>query len=249
MLRRGAKRPLHMLILTSLLLQTSPALASSAGNQLSKRAELRYQDVLTTRNGSRWRGKVIERGEVFRIRLDDNSEIVILKADVASVTRELHPSFPHTGQWDARAAVGIEVGIVASDVNAGAQYGPLVELAVGYNFGGPFEPELVLALSPIGPDDDAVTAQLALGLRYYLQAFKKAKPFTSTHIVVAGAQGDIGLRSGPGFLFDVSPNFGFGVSQGVSLLSQAVKGAGRDGGDYEATAVGFYALMQAQGRF
>lgn len=214
--------------------------AAPFGNQLSKRTQLRYQDVLVTKDGSRWRGKLVERGDVYRIRLDDNSEVAVPKEQVASITRELHPGYPHTGQWQARAGLGFEIAFAASGENAGTQYGPLVEVGFGRNFGGPFEPEVVIALAPLGPEDGSVTPEIAVGARYYLQPLRRAKPYTSTQIVVAGARGDLGLRTGPGIVFDLTPNVGLGVSQGVTLMSQT---------DPEAAAVGYHGCMQVQGRF
>jgi hypothetical protein len=48
------------------------------------------------------------------IRLDDNSEVSVEKAEVASVTRELHPGYPHNGQWTSRIAVGAEVAFITA---------------------------------------------------------------------------------------------------------------------------------------
>jgi hypothetical protein len=213
------------------------------GNQLSKRTQLRYQDVLTTRSGSKWRGKLIERGEVFRIRLDDNSEVAVPKEEVASITREPHPGYPHTGQWETRAAAGAEVAFVTATTNAGLQVGPYVEVGLGRNFGGGFEPELVVILTPIGPEDGRFVAEIGVAARYYLQPFKRVKPYTNTQIVLYGTEGDLGLRTGPGFLIDVSPNFGIGMNQGVTLISQ-------EGSDGElAAGIGYHFTFQAQGRF
>lgn len=209
------------------------------GNRLSKRAQRRYEDVLTTHDGSRWRGKIFARGDVYRIRLEDGSEVAVPQADVASVTRELIPGYPHTGQWGVRAALGGEAAIVASDTNAGIQYGALGEFALTRNFQGPFEPELILLASPLGPEDGKYSWQVALGTRYYLGT-RRAKPFTFTELVLAGSHGDLGLRTGPGFMFDVSPNFGIGVSQGVTLMSQK---------EPKATGVGYHILVSFQGRF
>lgn len=214
--------------------------AVRGGNRLSKRAQRRYEDVLTTRGGSRWRGKIVERGEVYVIRLDDGSEVAVPQADVASVTRELMPGHPHTALFGVRAALGGEVAIVASDTNAGTQYGPMAEFALTRNFRGPFEPELKIIASPLGPEDGKYSFQVAIGTRYYLVYNRRAKPFTYTDLVVWGQHGDLGLRTGPGFMFDFSPNVGFAVSQGVTLMSQA---------DPKATGVGYHVLMSLQGRF
>ncbi|MDP2312208.1 MAG: hypothetical protein Q8P41_04830 [Pseudomonadota bacterium] len=216
---------------------------SRAGNQLSARTQLRYQDVLTTRSGSRWRGRIIERGEVFRIRLDDNSEVAVEKAEVASVTRELHPGYPHNGQWSARVGAGAEIAFITATTNAGLTTGPYLEVALARNFGGGFEPEIVVALTPIGPADGAFTPEIGLGARYYLQPNKRAKPFTHTQIILYGLAGDLGLRTGPGFLLDLSPNFSLGAAQGVTLMTQV-----NDEGAVGA-AIGYHFTVQAQGRF
>jgi hypothetical protein len=233
------------LLSASLLL--SPARAADdaprAGNQLSKRTQLRYTDVLTTKSGSRWRGKLIERGDVFRIRLDDNSEVAVPKEEVASITRELHPGYPHKGQWDLRAAAGAELAFITSTSNAGLTVGPYIELGFGRNFGAGFEPELVVCLTPIGPEDGQYEVEIGAAARYYLQPYKRLKPFTNTLIVFYGTEGDLGLRTGPGFLLDVSPNIGIGASQGVTLMTQ--KG---DDGEVGA-GVGYHFTFQAQGRF
>lgn len=237
-----------MIALLSLaLLAPSVAHAGSdaprVGNQLSKRTQLRYQDVLTTRSGSRWRGKLVERGDVFRIRLDDASEVSVPKEEVASITREPHPGYPHTGQWQARASVGAEVAFVTATTNAGLQAGPYVEVGFGPNIGGGLEPELVVILTPLGPEDGQFVTQIGVSARYYLQPFKRVKPYTDTQVVVYGTERDLGLRTGPGFVVDLSPNFGLGMSQGVTLMSQV----GADG--EQAAGVGYHFSVQAQGRF
>lgn len=210
------------------------------GNRLSKRTELRYEDVLTTHDGTRWHGKIVAEGNVFRIRLEDGSVVAVPQAEVASITRELAPGFPHTGQWGTRVGIGGEVAVVASETNAGVQYGGLVEAALTHNFRGSFEPELVAVLTPVGPQDGVYQWQLAFGFRYYLVPFRKAKPWTETQIIFAGMRKDLGIRTGPGMMFDLAPNFGVGVSQGVTLISQA---------NPKATAVGYHVLVNAQGRF
>lgn len=230
-----------------LLSSLQPAFAADdaaprSGNQLSARVQLRYTDVLTTRSGSRWRGKIIERGEVYRIRLEDNSEVAVPKTDVVSVTRELHPGYPHRGQWTARAGIGAEVAFVTATRNAGLATGPYVELALSRNFGGGFEPEIVIALTPIGPEEGNLVPEIGIGATYYLQPFKRAKPFTSTQIILWGLEGDLGLRTGPGFMLDVSPNFGVAVSQGVTLMTQ-------EKGDDVGAGIGYHVTLQGQGRF
>lgn len=227
------------LLVAALGLLIAGGAAAAEGNRLSKRAQLRYEDVLTTRDGSRWRGRLVERGEVYRIQLADKSEVAVPQAEVASVTRELRPSFPHQGQWGARAALGGEAAISTGE-NAGIQYGGLAEVALTRNFGGSFEPEVVIVLSPLGPDDGVYGWQIALGARYYLSTNARAKPFTNTQLVFYGDHADLGLRTGPGILFDVSPNIGLGVSQGVTLMTQA---------EPAATGVGYHVLLTGQGRF
>ena len=218
----------------------SGTVVATEGNRLSKRAELRYEDVLTTRDGSRWRGKLIEKGEVYRIRLDEGSEVAIPQAQVVSVTRELHPGYPHIGQWAIRLSPGIEGAFVAATQDAGTRYGPYAELAITRNLGGPFEPELVLIVSPIGPEDGGVNLQLAAGARFYLQPNRRAKPFTNTQLVFYGTRKDVGLRTGPGFVFDVTPWLGIGIQQGVTLLTQT---------DPDAVGIGYHATGSVQGRF
>lgn len=231
--------------LLALTLTSPTALADDAprgGNRLSKRAQLRYQDVLTTRSGSRWRGKLIERGEVFRIRLEDNSEVAVPKAEVVSVTRELHPGYIHKGQFITRVSAGAEIAFATGQDNAGIQSGPYFEVGLGHNFGGAFEPEIIVALVPLGPEDSSMVPEIGVSARYYLRPREKAKPFTATQIIFYGGQGDLGLRTGPGFVLDVSPNFGLGVSQGVTLMTQAVGGEA-------SVAIGYHVTLEAQGRF
>lgn len=231
------------ILLATLLTPSAYAAPSGAGNQLSARTQLRYQDVLTTHSGTKWRGKLIERGDVFRIRLDDNSEVVVEKAQVASVTRELHPGYPHTGQWTSRVAVGAEIAFITATQNAGLTTGPYLEVALGRNFGGSLELEAVFALTPISPQEGAYTPEVGVGARYYMQAYKRAKPFTETVVIVYGEEGDLGLRTGPGFLLDVSPNFSIGASQGVTLMTQE-----NEAGEVGA-GVGYHFTVQGQGRF
>lgn len=210
------------------------------GNRLSKRTQLRYEDVLTTRGGSRWRGKLVERGERYVIVLEDGSEVAVEQGEVASITRELQPGLPHTAQWGVRASIGGEVAIVASETNGGTQYGGLAEVALTRNLKGAFEPELILIGTPLGPTDGAYSWQVALGTRFYLNTNRRAKPYTFTNIVVWGEHGDLGIRTGPGLILDVSPNFGLGWAQGVTLMSQS---------EPKATGVGYHVLFTAQGRF
>lgn len=227
----------------------APAEASSGsvkgGNVLSKRTQLRYEDVLTTKDGTRWRGKIVAEGEVYRIRLDGGSEVAVAQAQVASVTRELVPGFPHTGQWGMRAGIGGEALVVASEQNAGFQYGGLLEVALTHNFRGAFEPEAVLLLSPMSPTDGQYSWQLAVATRYYLAPYRRTKPYTYTQVVIYGRNGDLGLRTGPGFMLDISPGFGIAVNQGVTLMTQSVNSG--DGGF--STGVGYHVLLTGQGRF
>lgn len=213
---------------------------SAAGNRLSRRQQLRYQDVVVTREGSRWRGKVIERGEVIRVRLEDQSEVAVPRDQVVSISRELHPGLVHNGMWGLRASPGFELAFASAELDAGLQYGPMMEFALSHNFGGPFEPEGVVVLTPLGPQDGSVTVQVGVGVRYYLQAAKRAKPFTSTQIILYGNRGDLGLRTGPGFLWDITENIGLGINQGVTIVIQV---------DPEEVAVGYHAVLTVQGRF
>jgi hypothetical protein len=232
-------------VLLALLLTLLPSARAEAphGNRLSARAQLRYEDVLTTRDGTRWRGKIVQRGDVFVIRLDGQSEVSVAKEQVVSVTRELNPALLHNGQFGARAGVGAEIGYVfASTSGVGLHYGGLVELGLTRNFGGTFEPELILAMSPLTNQEGVYSWQVIAGTRYYLSANRRAKPYTDTQLIVYGARRDLGLRTGPGILVDVSPNFGIGVQQGVSLLTQRL-----DTG--VAAAIGYHLLVNAQGRF
>ncbi|MFZ5476024.1 MAG: hypothetical protein ACOZNI_04555 [Myxococcota bacterium] len=227
-------------LLLAVALAAPPAQAAPRGNQLSKRAQLRYQDVLTTRDGSRWRGKLVEKGDVYRIRLADQSEVAVPKAEVASVTRELDPAHPHRGQWVTRASAGFEAAVAIGEGDGGFRIGPYTEVALGLNVGGALEPEVIVAVSPIGPAAGSYTPQLAVGARYYGNTSRPTKPFSTTQLVVFGSHADLGLRIGGGALLDVSPNFGLGVSQGVTLLTQT---------DPDTTALGYHAQVQAQGRF
>ncbi len=213
----------------------------AAGNRLSKRTQLRYQDVVVTRDGSKWRGKLLEKGDVIRIRLEDQSEVAIPRDQVATISRELHPGLIHTGQWGIRVSPGLELAFASAERDAGVQYGFYMELAASHNFGGALEPELLLVISPIGPQNDgSVTAEAGIGVRYYLQPTRRAKPFTSTQVIYYGTRGDLGLRTGPGFLWDITENVGLGVNQGVTILTQD---------NPEAVAIGYHAAFTAQGRF
>lgn len=229
--------------LFALLLTTPAAEARShegtGAFELSPRVNRRYQDVIVTTDGSRWRGRVIARGEKYRIRLADQSELVIPKEDIVSVTRELNPALVHNGQWAFRATPGFEAAFVIADEGGGPQYGGLLELAVAHNWGGSFEPELTLTLSPIGPKD-SLTVEAGIGIRYYLQPDSKTKAYTNTQLILYGNRGDLGLRTGPGFMWDISPGFGIGTNQGVTLLIQD---------NPAAVAVGYHAGLTVQGRF
>lgn len=218
----------------------APAEAADGAFQLRPRVNQRYQDVIVTQNGTRWRGRVIERGPVYRIRLADQSELAIPREEVVSVTRELDPALLHNGQWCARFTPGLEAAFVIADANGGPQYGLLGEFAIAHNFGGAFEPEITLTVSPIGPKDGNVTAELGLGIRYYLQPTSRWKAYTNTQIVLYGTRGDLGLRTGPGFMWDISPGFGLGTHQGVTLMIQD---------NPSAVAVGYHAGLTAQARF
>ncbi len=235
---------LYALCLGTLALSPSPAHASQ-GNRLSKRTQLRYEDVLTTRDGSRWRGKLIQKGDLYRIRLMDNSEVAVPKEQVMSITRELQPGYPHTGQWAVTVNGGLEVAIVSADSNAGAQVGPIVETTFTHDFGGAFEPELTVIQCPVGPVDGGLNLEVAGGVRYYLSPKTRAKPFTSTQVVFYGSSGDLGLRTGPGMVYDVTPNLGIGFVQGVTLISQKIVGPNA----YKAAGVGYHAMASLQLRF
>ena len=222
------------------------SVADAAPRILSKRAQARYEDVVTTKDGSRWRGRLIEKGEVYRIRLPDNSEVAIPKEQVQSVTRELDPGLPHQGQWGLRASTGLELGVRLADSNAGLRYGPVVELSLAHSFGGSVEPELLVVLSPMGDAQGNYTTQLGFGTRIYFQPERRAKPFAATQFVLMGSQGDLGLRTGPGFQWDWSPNAGIGFVQGFELISQLKNS---DGDDQVAVALGYHMMVEAQLRF
>lgn len=228
-----------------LLIPVSVARAESArgGNTLSARAQLRYEDVLTTRDGTRWRGRIVQRGEVFVIRLEGQSEVAVAKADVVSVTRELAPGYLHSGQWAVRGGLGAEFGYVfASTSGVGLHYGGLLEMAVTRNFGGSFEPEAIVAISPLTNEDGVYSWQVGIGTRYYLTHTRRAKPYTDTQLVLYGARQDLGLRTGPGIILDLSPNVGIGVQQGVSLMTQRVESG-------VAAAIGYHVVVNGQARF
>ena len=157
-----------------------------------------------------------------------------------SVTRELQTGYPHPGQWGVSVNAGVEIAIMVSGPNSGAQFGPLVETTFTHNFGGAFEPELTVIESPLGPTDGSLNFQLAAGVRYYLAPKSRAKPFTSTQVILYGSHADLGLRTGPGMLYDVTPNLGIGFVQGVTLISQT---------NPSAFGVGYHAMLSAQGRF
>lgn len=214
---------------------------------ISKRAQLRYEDVITLRDGTRWRGKILDKGEFYRIRLNDNSEIVIPRAEVESVTRELHPGYPHRGQWGLRAGVGMEIGIRLADSNAGLRYGPDLDLALSRSFGGSVEPELHLILSPMGTDQGNYVAQVAFGTRVYFQPERRAKPFASTQFILNGTEGDLGLRTGPGIQWDWSPKAGIGFVQGFELLSQSSDE--EEDGSLSAVGMGYHLMVDLQFRF
>lgn len=232
-----------MLLLAALLVLdgfTPTAAAAEGAFQLSPRVNRRYQDVIVTQSGTRWRGRITERGDVYRIRLADASEIAVPKEEISSVTRELDPALIHNGQWCMRVTPGFEAAFVIADEDGGPQYGPMAEIALAHNWGGSFEPELTVTLSPIGPKDGSITYQAGIGVRYYLQPNSKWKAYTNTQIILWGNRGDLGLRTGPGFMWDISPGFGLGTNQGVTLMIQS---------DPAAVAVGYHAALTVQGRF
>lgn len=231
-----------LLLLALLAVCPLTAEAASRGNPLSKREQLRYQDVLKTRDGSIWRGRLVERGEVFRIRLEDGNEVAIPQAQVASVTREPHPAHPHQGQWTATASAGIEVAYMLGGElgEGGMRYGPSLHLGLGHNFGGAFEPEVSVIVCPVAEEVGQYSFQVAVGSRYYLQPSRRAKPFTTAQFVLNGTKGDLALRTGPGILVDLSPNVAFGLVQGITLLVQT---------DTGQVGPGYHALGMLQGRF
>lgn len=231
-------------LLALLVVPLSAARAQPAGgNALTARAQLRYEDVLTTRDGTRWRGRIVKRGEVFVIRLEGQSEVSVAQADVVSVTRELAPGYLHTGQWAVRGGLGGEFGYVfASSSGVGLHYGGLLETALTRNFGGSFEPELIVAISPLTNEDGVYTWQVGVGTRYYLTHTRRAKPFTDTQLVLYGARKDLGLRTGPGIILDLSQNIGIGVQQGVTLMTQRV-------GEGVSAAIGYHFVVNGQARF
>jgi hypothetical protein len=229
-------------VLVSLMFAASAAEArtteATGAFQLSTRVNRRYQDVIVTIDGSRWRGRLIARGDLYRIRLADQSELVIPKEQIVSVTRELNPGLVHSGQWCFRASPGFEAAFVIADEGGGPQYGGLLEVAIARNWGGSFEPELTVTLTPIGPQG-SLTVEAGIGIRYYLQPDSKVKAYTNTQLILYGNRGDLGLRTGPGFMWDLSPGFGIGTNQGVTLLIQD---------NPAAVAVGYHAALTLQGR-
>lgn len=232
-----------LLLLTSLLNHS----AEAAPRTLSKRAQVRYEDVVTTKDGTRWRGRLIEKGELYRIRLSDNSEVVVPKEQVQSVTRELDPGLPHQGQWGLRLSTGMELGVKLANSNAGLRYGPIVELSLAHSFGGSVEPEIIAVLSPMGEEQGRYDWQIGVGTRVYFQPERRAKPFAATQFILMGSEGDLGLRTGPGFQWDWSPNAGIGFVQGFELLSQ-LKNSDEDG-QVTAVGLGYNMMVELQVRF
>lgn len=234
------------LLLLTLLLPTADA--KKPGHSLSKRNQARYEDVVTTKNGSHWHGRLLEKGENYRIKLADDSEVVIPKEDIQSVTRELSPGFPHSGQWGMRVGTGLEVGVRLADSNAGLRYGENLSLTLSRSFGGSVEPECFFILSPLGTEQGSYALELGLGTRVYFQPERRAKPFASTQFVLGGSQGDLGLRTGPGLQWDWSPNAGIGFVQGFELISQ-LKGSDDSESSVKAVAMGYHFMVDFQLRF
>lgn len=214
--------------------------ADGPANRLSRRTQLRYEDVITTRDGTRWHGEVQEEGDVYRIRLSDGSVVAIPKAEVLSVSRELDAGYPHSGQWGFRVTPGAEVGVAVGQEDVGLRYGGSLQLSVSRSLGGFIEPEIVAILTPINGSENAYAVEVAVGSRVYFQVDRRGKPFTYTHFVVAGTSQDLGLRTGPGFQLDFSPNFGIGFSQGIALISQL---------ETNAFTIGYALQLELQTRF
>lgn len=244
-------RPMLTLLLFTLL---NPAFAKKdkdpedetphVGPKVSKRADKRYEDVITTTDGTRWRGKVLERGDTWRILLDGRSEVVVPKDKIIAITRELHPGYLHAGQWGLRATLGFEGGARVAGANAGAPYGATSRITLSRSFGGLLVPELQVAWSPFGRDQGTYSTQAAFGARVYYQEDQRGKPFTDAHIIFAGGLEDIGFRTGTGFQWDVTPSTGLSGTLGVLVLTQD--------DDYfngTALAIGLSLGMEGQVRF
>jgi hypothetical protein len=232
--------PLLVVLLGTLFAAPTSARAAAPG-QLGKRESQLYQDVLTTRDGSVWRGRLIERGEVYRMRLDDGSEVVVPQAQVATISRELHPGFPHRSQVEATANIGFEVAyMLGGNLNGGLKRGPMAQLGLALPIKATLSPEVAVTLTPISEREGVYATELVVGTRYYIQSTRRSKPYAFTQFVVAGTEGDLGLRTGTGLLYDLSPYFGIGVSQGVTVLVQTKTGL---------VGPGFSMSGVAQGRF
>ncbi len=193
---------------------------SRVGPRVSRRAQPRYEDVLTTENGTRWRGNITERGDSWRIVLPSRSEVVIPKDEIVAITRELHPGYVHSGQWGFRWTLGFEGGARVGSAKSGARYGAANRFTLSRSFGGLAVPELQVAFSPFGFDEGDYSTQIAGGARIYYREDQRGKPFTDTHIVFAGSLADLGFRTTTGFQYDTSPNFGLSGGLGVLVLTQ-----------------------------
>lgn len=215
--------------------------AAHAGNKLSKRVQQRYEDVVVMRDGTKWRGKIVSKGATYRIRLDDHSEVCVAKEDVEAVTRELHPGLLHNGQWTINAYAGGEAAVQLGN-NLGPRYGLYFAASFGHNFGGTLEPEIFVDTTPLGADDliTGNSIEFGVGARIYLTPTRKVKPFTETLIVTGGTHYDLGLRSGPGLLWDIGESFGLGFTQDFVLVVQS---------EPEIFALGYQANLTGQVRF
>jgi hypothetical protein len=142
----------------------------------------------------------------------------------------------------------LEVGVLLADANAGLRYGPTLELTMARGFGGSVEPELIAILSSMGAEQGQYTFQLGAGSRVYFQPERRAKPFASTQFILYGSQGDIGIRTGPGFQWDMSPYAGISFVQGFELVSQ-LKGQQGEEGAVAAVGLGYHLMIELQGRF
>ena len=173
------------------------------------------EDVLYVSDGSVYRGIIIDKQDIYRIRLTGGSVIAIPASKVLRVSRE--ERFAHETGHARQAGFRIGLGGVAGlSYPAEDEYfitTETLEAAITYAPSHSFEVESSVLLK-----DDGWKG--ALGFRYFVNPNQSVKGYQLTSVIIGGEKSALGLRLGNGVQWDLTKGFGMYVHHGATFYAQ-----------------------------
>jgi|GEM_PF-2993501 len=173
------------------------------------------EDVLYVSDGSVYRGIIIDKQDIYRIRLMGGSVIAIPASNVLRVSRE--ERFAHETGHARQAGFRVGLGGVAGlSYPAEDEYfitTETLEAALTYAPSHSFEVESSVLLK-----DDGWKG--ALGFRYFVNPNQSVKGYQLTSVIIGGEKSALGLRLGNGVQWDLTKGFGMYVHHGATFYAQ-----------------------------